>query len=130
MWVTSIKRSQNFGGLSTPVDSRARLMLTHVGADVTLDINTIREFLAPQDRLVRAMVSHRLSVGDSRAEYTCEWFTSELMNFAKKRDDNNVLLITGPPFCGKSVLSHWITETLQASTEKKPYDVISYHVGK
>lgn len=103
-------------------------MLTHVFTDATLDIDTIREFLAPQDRLVRAMA--RFSIGDSRVEHTCEWFTSHLMNFARKRDDNKVLLITGPPFCGKSVLSDWIIETLQAETENRPYDVISYHVGE
>lgn len=91
-----------------------------------LDICAIRDFLGPQDRIVRNMISNRLSSGVHRAEFTCEWFSSHVTNFTRNR--NKVFLITGGPSSGKTVLSRWIVEKLQGSMDQDPYDVISYFV--
>ena len=93
-----------------------------------LDICVIRDFLEPQDRVVRTMISNQLSSGVHRAEFTCEWFSSRITDFTRNRD--KVFLITGGPSSGKTVLSRWIVEKLQGSMDQDHYDVISYFVGK
>ena len=98
------------------------------GGHSELDICVIRDFLGPQDRVVRTMISNQLYSGVHRAEFTCEWFSSHITNFTRNR--NKVFLITGGPSSGKSVLSRWIVEKLQGSMDQDPYDVISYFVGK
>ncbi|KAF2812543.1 uncharacterized protein BDZ99DRAFT_413339 [Mytilinidion resinicola] len=91
-----------------------------------LSIETLREFLKPQDRVVQMMLSNQTSSGVERAEFTCEWFGGHLRSFT--RNKNKVLLVTGAPCSGKTVLSHWISDSLQGSLDNDPYDVISYFV--
>jgi hypothetical protein len=93
-----------------------------------VDIVTIRRFLEPQDRVVKRMLSRREASGYSRTEFTCEWFENHLTTFT--RDKNKMLLVTGGPVSGKTVLGGWIVEYLQGSLEKFPYSVLYYSFGK
>lgn len=96
------------------------------GQDV--DITEIRNFLAPQDPMVRKLVSDKISIAHPRAEFTCEWFGTHVKSFI--RSPNKVLLVTGKAESGKSVLSSWIMELFQGSLEQRPYDVLMYRIGK
>jgi hypothetical protein len=40
-----------------------------------------------------------------------------------------MLLVSGKPSTGKSVLSEWVVERLQASTGRRASEVITYTVG-
>lgn len=93
------------------------------------NIHEIREFLAPQDSVVKAIISNQLYSESKRAEFTCEWFASRLRNF-KKSATKKVFLISGAAYTGKSVLARWIQERLQEAVDDEPYDVITYSVGR
>ena len=56
----------------------------------------VRRFLAPQDSVVRALISGRVSSRHQRAEYTCEWATKQLNDFARSHD--GFLVITGKQY--------------------------------
>lgn len=91
-------------------------------------IHEIRDFLSPQDSIVRTIMSNQLYSEMRRAEYTCEWFAPHLRSFT--RSTKKVFLVTGAACSGKTVLARWIHEKLQESIDNEPYDVISYSVGK
>ncbi|KAF2193483.1 hypothetical protein K469DRAFT_789149 [Zopfia rhizophila CBS 207.26] len=93
------------------------------------DIHAIRDFLSPQDSVVRTIMSNLLYSEFKRAEFTCEWFAPHLRKFLTGRSGaHKVFLITGAACTGKSVLSRWIYEKLQDSIDDDPYDVLSYSV--
>ncbi|KAF2137458.1 uncharacterized protein K452DRAFT_235652 [Aplosporella prunicola CBS 121167] len=92
------------------------------------DIGEIRRFLEPADHSVCKIIASRASSSTSRTEFTFEWFLDDLWDFTWKR--NNILLITGGPGCGKSMLAGWIVEQLQSSIDQSPYDVIYYRVER
>ncbi|KAF2089031.1 hypothetical protein K490DRAFT_38494 [Saccharata proteae CBS 121410] len=92
------------------------------------EITEIRSFLEPADRRMRAVLTSRASLSNYRAEFTCEWFSSHLENFLRRK--NKVLLITGAQGCGKTVLSDWIMESLQGSMDQTPYDAVYYRVER
>ena len=39
------------------------------------------------------------------------------------------MLVTGKPSAGKSVLSEWVVERLQASTGRRASEVVTYTIG-
>ncbi|MCJ1265779.1 hypothetical protein MMC22_005659 [Lobaria immixta] len=90
---------------------------------ITVDMTTIRRWLAPQDRTLRLLSSDTMNSRSARYEFTCEWFQSYLLEFSRSSDD--MFLITGGPGAGKSILSGWIVERLQRSLGKKSFDVNS-----
>ncbi|KAG0653042.1 hypothetical protein D0Z07_0724 [Hyphodiscus hymeniophilus] len=91
--------------------------------DVSVDL--VREFLTPHDRVTRLLAVTRY-VKKSRADFTCEWFDRQLSDFT--RSSQNMLYVTGKPCTGKSVLSEWVVERLQASTGRRASEVITYTV--
>jgi Cdc6-like AAA superfamily ATPase len=102
-------------------------LLIHLTLD-EVNIANIRRFLEPQDRVVKRMLSRREASGYYRTEFTCEWFENHLATFT--RGTNKMLLVTGGPASGKTVLSDWIVEYLQGSLEKYPYSVLYYSFGE
>jgi transcriptional regulator with AAA-type ATPase domain len=92
------------------------------------NVRAIREFLTPQDSVVKTIMSNQLYSEARRAEYTCEWFSAPLRKFT--RNGKKVLLVTGAASTGKSVLARWIHEKMQESIDDDPFDVLSFTVGK
>jgi hypothetical protein len=93
------------------------------------NLHKIRDFLAPQDSVVKAIISNRLYSESKRAEFTCDWFAPRLRKFTKDATGNKkIFLVTGGACTGKTVLSRWIQEKLQESVDDEPYDVITYSV--
>ena len=84
----------------------------------------VRRFLAPQDSVVQALISGRISSRHQRAEYTCEWATKSLNDFARSK--NGLLVISGKQYSGKSVLAGWIAERISNTRGRLAHDVISY----
>ncbi|ORX96502.1 hypothetical protein BCR34DRAFT_497725 [Clohesyomyces aquaticus] len=91
------------------------------------NVQEIREFLSPQDSIVKTIMGNQLYSEFKRAEFTCEWFAPHLRRFTKSRN-NKVFLVTGTACTGKTVLARWIFEKLQESIEEERYDVITYSV--
>jgi hypothetical protein len=92
------------------------------------NVREIRDFLSPQDSVVKIIMSNQLYSESRRAEYTCEWFATPLRKFI--RNGKKVMLVSGAASTGKSVLSRWIHEKLQESVDDDPFDIITYSVGK
>lgn len=92
------------------------------------NVRAIRDFLTPQDSIVKRIMSNQLYTESRRAEYTCEWFAAPLRKFT--RNGKKVLLVTGAASTGKSVLARWIHEKLQESIDDDPFDVLSYTIGE
>jgi len=95
------------------------------------NIHEIRDFLSPQDSVVKTIMSNQLYSEFKRAEFTCEWFAPHLRKFTRTgAGTKKVFLVTGAACTGKTVLARWIYEKLQESIDNEPYDVITYSVGK
>lgn len=95
------------------------------------DIHAIRDFLSPQDTVVKTIMSNQLYADFHRAEFTCEWFGPHLKGFTNsKGSGKNVFLVSGDASTGKTVLARWIYEKLQASIDDNRYDIISFSVGE
>lgn len=95
-------------------------------------IQEIRDFLSPQDNVVKTIMSNHLYSEFKRAEFTCEWFAPYLRNFVTRNGPNakRIFLLTGAACTGKTVLARYIYERLQEPVDNEPYDVITYSVGK
>ncbi|KAF1845234.1 uncharacterized protein K460DRAFT_405501 [Cucurbitaria berberidis CBS 394.84] len=91
------------------------------------DVREIRNFLSPQDSVVKKILSNQLYSESRRAEFTCEWFASPLRQFM--RNGKKVLLVSGPACSGKTVLARYIHEKLQTdNVDNDPFDVITFSV--
>ena len=95
--------------------------------EITIDIRTVRQWLAPQDRTLELLSSDRMGTRGVRDEYTCEWFQTHLLDFVRSKD--HVLAIDGKPGSGKSVLAGWILERLQRPLGRKSYNTITYIIS-
>jgi polynucleotide 5'-kinase involved in rRNA processing len=107
---------------------RTKCLLANCRSDASTNIGKIRKWLKPNDKTVLEVVRHRREALDHRAEYTCDWFLRYLLDFSRGKKD--VLLVTGPEGCGKTVLSGWITERLQHPLAKKTFVTLSYSLRK
>lgn len=105
------------------MESRWECFLIYI-QDVSLD--TLREFLLPHDRVTRLLTSTR-NVGRTRADFTCEWFDRHLADFMRSGKD--VLIVSGKPRSGKSLLSDWTIERLQTLSGRRASEVVSYTIG-
>ena len=99
-----------------------------LGDDFSIDIRVIRKWLEPRDRVLKAVLDDRLVARGHQDEYTCEWFHRYLANFAGGKDD--VLAVTGPDGCGKSVIADWVVGRVQRPLGRKSYQSLSYTLGK
>lgn len=96
-------------------------------ADITIDIQDIRQFLAPNDRVIDILMSNRIGSRSGREEFTCEWFRPFLMGFVRSRD--KMFLVNGRSGTGKTVLGSWIVENLQRAQGRKSYEVLAHTIG-
>ncbi|KAF1939431.1 hypothetical protein EJ02DRAFT_408534 [Clathrospora elynae] len=90
------------------------------------NIRKIRDFLSPQDSVVKKILANQLYTDSRRAEYTCEFFAGPLRKFV--RNGKKIMLVSGPACSGKTVLARYVHEKLQESVENDPFDVIAYSV--
>lgn len=81
----------------------------------------------PHDTVTRLLAVTRF-LRTERADYTCEWFSQYLTGFT--RSEKGVLLVTGEPATGKTVLSEWVIERLQSLNGHQASEVIAYRIGK
>jgi hypothetical protein len=91
------------------------------------DIRKMRDFLSPQDSVVKKILANQLYTDSRRAEFTCEWFAGPLRKFT--RNGKKVMLISGPACSGKTVLARYVYEKLNESVENDPFEIITYSVG-
>lgn len=73
------------------------------------------------------MLAVTRNIKKPRADFTCEWFDRHLSDFT--RGGKELMLVTGKPSAGKSVLSEWVVERLQASTGRRASEVVTYTIG-
>ena len=103
-----------------------RIELIHDFAEQVYGAETVRRYLAPQDRTTQALMSDRISSRHHRAEFTCEWAAERLTDFARSRD--NVLLITGKEYSGKSVLAGWIADRIRNTKGRLAHEIVSFSI--
>jgi hypothetical protein len=91
------------------------------------NVRKIRDFLSPQDSVVKKILANQLYTDSRRAEFTCEWFAGPLRRFT--RNGKKVMLISGSACSGKTVLARYVHEKLNEAVEDDLFDVITYSVG-
>lgn len=87
------------------------LELRGQGYDDTAHIETIRDWLAPQDKVIEFLSSNHISLATRPEDYTCIWFQPHLNQFFKH--DEKVLLVEGKSGSGKTTLANWVVNRLQ-----------------
>ncbi|CAD0095115.1 unnamed protein product [Aureobasidium vineae] len=95
-----------------------------LGGDASRDVHEVRKWLDQRAFLLRSISAESLTYASQYDEYTCEWFQQNLLNFT--RGSEQILAITGPPGCGKSVLSSWIQERLQRRLGQKTHSTVMF----
>ena len=94
----------------------------------SISIESLRRKLSPIDPSVKALLYGRLAEKAERAEGTCEWVQSHLLDFLRSND--STFTITGAFGCGKSTLAGWMKERLQRPLGRHSYETLSYTFGK
>ncbi|CAN8100253.1 unnamed protein product [Discula destructiva] len=92
-------------------------------SDIHVSIESIRQWLLPQDRMLQGLVAGRGASRTTRAEFTCEWLDRPLLDFSRQKKDK-VLTITADAGAGKSHAFSWILERLQRRVGHYEYQVI------
>ncbi|KAK7743825.1 hypothetical protein SLS53_003844 [Cytospora paraplurivora] len=90
-------------------------------SDIHVSIESIRQWLLPQDRQLQRHVTRT-----PRAEFTCEWLERPFVDFARSKD--RVFAITAEAGAGKTFLFDWIVERLQRRAGLHEYQAISASV--
>lgn len=90
------------------------------------DVESVRNYLQPRDRVTQALMSDRISSRHQRAEYTCEWAGKRFADFARSKDD--AMLVTGKEYSGKSVLAGWFVDRMRATKGRLAHDVVFFSV--
>ncbi len=85
--------------------------LRNQGYGDAIQIETLREWLAPKDKVLSFLSSNHISLASRAEEYTCLWFQSHMNQFFKH--DEKVLLVEGPSGSGKTTLANWVVNRLQ-----------------
>ncbi|KAJ5102654.1 hypothetical protein N7532_003183 [Penicillium argentinense] len=90
-----------------------RHQLTREGfdGDKAVGINTLKDWLQPEDPVLAYVTEATAPSAQEREEATCMWVKPYLTRFLK--GEQQVLSITGKPGCGKTVLSTVINDYLQ-----------------
>ncbi|KAI3323513.1 hypothetical protein HD806DRAFT_535339 [Xylariaceae sp. AK1471] len=81
------------------------------GYDDTAHIETLQDWLAPQDKVLAFLSSNHISLASRPEDYTCTWFQPHLNQFFKH--DEKVLLVEGKSGSGKTTLANWVINRLQ-----------------
>lgn len=88
----------------------------------------LRHRLNPESEAFRFALYAELAEDLERAEDTCEWVKSDLVEFLQSNE--KVLTVTGAPGSGKTVLADWIEERLQRPLHNTTYSVLLYTFRK
>lgn len=125
IWSTRLERLAEPGG---KLESKGDLIqLTNTDEYLIDDsVEAVRNFLTPHDRVTRILAANRRTHG-ARADFTCEWFDRPLGEFL--RSGKNLFMVTGSAGSGKSILSEWVVERLQAFKGRRATEVIRYTIG-
>lgn len=97
-----------------------------LGGDSLDDVRKVRKLLDPRSNTLKAISADSNLYKSQYDEYTCEWFQRHLLEFTRGKDE--ILAITAPAGCGKTVLSSWIHERLQRPMDNKIHNVVSFKV--
>ncbi|KAI8626992.1 hypothetical protein F5Y19DRAFT_443931 [Xylariaceae sp. FL1651] len=81
------------------------------GHDGAIHIETLQEWLEPQDKVLAFLSSNHITLASRPENYTCNWFQSPLNQFFKH--DEKVLLVEGKAGSGKTTLANWVVNRLQ-----------------
>ncbi|OGM48741.1 hypothetical protein ABOM_001997 [Aspergillus bombycis] len=101
----------------------SRLIMSDVSVDPSEKVQEIWEYLSVKDRVASRILSAR---SPQPAEYTCEWFSNRLSQI--RSSESQLFTVTGDTGTGKTVLSEWIIQQLQTSTDPHDYDVVTFRV--
>ncbi|KAH8592205.1 hypothetical protein B0O99DRAFT_518287 [Bisporella sp. PMI_857] len=109
--------------------ARKRSIIDHMwrhalGDSEEKDVPKIRKWLDQRSSLLNAISANSYSYQSQYDEYTCEWFQRHLVAFTRSSDE--VLAITAPAGCGKTILSSWIQERLQRPIDRKAYSTLIF----
>ena len=91
---------------------------------LVLSLAELRHRLNPQSEAFRHALYAELAEDLERAEDTCEWVKSDLVDFLQSNE--KVLTVSGAPGSGKTVLADWIEERLQRPLNNTTYSVLLY----
>ncbi|KAF7587208.1 hypothetical protein BBP40_007545 [Aspergillus hancockii] len=118
-------RMQVFHSHRVAVNERlwSGLIVADVSSDPSDKVREIWEYLSVKDRVVSKVLSTRLP---QPAEYTCEWFANRFSQI--KSSENQLFAVVGETGTGKTVLSQWVIQQLQASLDPGEYSVISFRI--
>lgn len=105
-------------------DTMWNFALKQTRAESSVNVSIIREWLEPGDNVLKLLASDKFAAKAERAEFTCEWFQSHLLDFVRSSDQT--LSIMGPTGSGKTVLASWVEERLQRPLAKRPHETIEY----
>ncbi|KAI0523922.1 hypothetical protein F5B22DRAFT_422975 [Xylaria bambusicola] len=94
------------------------------GYGETIQIETLQEWLAPQDKVLAFLSSNHISLASRPEDYTCIWFQSHLNQFFKQ--DEKVLLVEGPSGSGKTTLANWVVNRLQRPIGGRVVPVLNF----
>ncbi|KAF2140797.1 uncharacterized protein K452DRAFT_51263 [Aplosporella prunicola CBS 121167] len=95
--------------------------------EIQVSIESIRQWLLPQDRTLQALSTRRGAARASRAEFTCEWFDRCLIDFFRSRD--GVLTVSAETGAGKTALHGWILERLQRPVSRRTYSAVGASIS-
>ncbi|EPE09363.1 nacht domain protein [Ophiostoma piceae UAMH 11346] len=91
---------------------------------LVLSLGELRHRLNPQSEAFRHALYAELAEDLERAEDTCEWVKSDLVDFLQSNE--KILTVSGAPGSGKTVLADWIEERLQRPLNNTTYSVLLY----
>lgn len=80
-------------------------------SDTAVGINTIKNWMQPEDPVLAHVTEAMVPSAQEREEATCMWVKPYLTRFLK--GEQQALSFTGKPGCGKTVLSTVINDYLQ-----------------
>ncbi|CAK7236304.1 hypothetical protein SEUCBS140593_009575 [Sporothrix eucalyptigena] len=89
-----------------------------------LTLADLRHRLNPESEAFRHALYAEMAEDLERAEDTCEWVKSDLVEFLQSNE--KILTVTGAPGSGKTVLADWIEERLQRPLHNTTYSVLLY----
>lgn len=93
-----------------------------------LTLAELRHRLNPESEAFRHALYAELAEDLERAEDTCEWVKSDLVDYLQSNE--KILTVTGAPGSGKTVLADWIEERLQRPLNDTTYSVLLYTFRK
>ncbi|KAK0672772.1 hypothetical protein QBC41DRAFT_343650 [Cercophora samala] len=89
----------------------------------SLGVDAVRRRLQ-NDRSAKGAFYDQVSENVKRAEDTCEWVRTPLVNFLRGKE--KALTITGEAGSGKTVLAGWMKERLQRPLDHTQYTTLTY----